>query len=359
MGHPYRNLEDYRFWRRSVSVTEPHAVDPVVMAKFRITRSDRVATAGSCFAQHISRRLSSIGFHFYIPESGSQLAPDERSRLGYGVFSARYGNIYTVGQLLQLFEEAMGIRAKSETAWLREDGRYVDPFRPNIDPAGFASPYVVSGLRNEHMEYVKQMFSNSDIFVFTLGLTECWVSKISGDIFPLSPGVSGGSYDPDLYSFVNNSINDVIADLRSFLFQLRSVNPRVRVLLTVSPVPLVATFENRHVLVSTTYSKSVLRVAAEMATNEFEWVDYFPSYEIITGNFNMGRYFEDDMREVNSAGVGHVMRCFLRNYISDPDNYSVLQDTQDNCHQCSVAHSKFSQMEEIICDEELIDKVSF
>ena len=38
--------------------------------------------------------------------------------------------------------------------------------------------------------------------------------------------------------------------MNDFLGSLSKVNPRVRVILTVSPVPLVATFENRHVLVS-------------------------------------------------------------------------------------------------------------
>jgi len=360
MIHPYRNLDDRQFWRRAITDTEPHAVDPVFTTKFRITQSELVATAGSCFAQHISRRLSSIGFNYYIPESGSDLAPGERSDRGYGVFSARYGNIYTVGQLLQLFEESIGIRAKSEGEWLREDGRYIDPFRPTIEPAGFDTPAAVLRAREEHMESVNQVFCNADIFVFTLGLTESWVSKSSGDIFPLAPGVAGGAYDSELYGFVNNSINDVVADLRSFLTQLKGVNPKVRVLLTVSPVPLIATFENRHVLVSTTYSKSVLRVAAEMAVNEFEWVDYFPSYEIITGNFNMGRYFEDDMREIKSTGVGHAMRCFLKNYIaeSNHDDYSSYKRDKPLQDDVSPA-AHFSQMEDVICDEELIEKVSF
>jgi hypothetical protein len=50
--------------------------------------------------------------------------------------------------------------------------------------------------------------------------------------------------------------------------------------------------------------------------SDFSWVDYFPSYEIVTGAFNLGRYFEDDLREVNGAGVGHAMRCLLKNYVA-------------------------------------------
>lgn len=359
MIHPYRDLADHQFWRKAIAATEPHAVDPVVSTKFSINKTERVATAGSCFAQHISRRLAAIGFNYYIPESGDELAPEVRSQHGYGVFSARYGNIYTVGQLLQLFEEAFGIRGKSEAPWQRDDGRFVDPFRPTIESAGFESPIAVLQARKEHLQYVQQVFLDADIFVFTLGLTESWISTSSGDIFPLAPGVAGGRYDPELYSFINNSIDDVVSALRSFLAQLKGVNPKVRTLLTVSPVPLIATFEKRHVLVSTTYSKSVLRVAAEMAMNEFDWVDYFPSFEIITGNFNMGSYFEDDMREINSTGVGHAMRCFLQNYIADSVQGESSAGGKDSFPLAVAKGVNSSFQEEIICDEEMIEKVSF
>lgn len=361
MTNPYKGLPAHHFWRRAISSVEPHAVDPVIDAKFRIDMSERVATAGSCFAQHISRRLSAIGFNYFVPESGDEFDLQERVARGYGVFSARYGNIYTVRQLLQTFEEAFGIRPKSEPAWLRADGRYVDPFRPGVEPAGFERSDDVAASRRTHIEHVKRMFLESDIFVFTLGLTESWVSSSSGDVFPLAPGVAGGAFDPEHHKFVNFDIDDVRSDLRSFLWQLKSVNPRVRVLLTVSPVPLIATFEKAHVLASTTYSKSVLRVAAEMAARESEWVDYFPSFEIITGNFSLGRYYEEDLREVNSMGVSHAMRCFLRNYITSSENDLLAKPgamADDQTREQAGAAAR-SRMDRVICDEELIEKISF
>src|SRR5690606_41235161 len=129
-----------------------------------------------------------------------------------------------------------------------------------------------------------------------------------------APGVSGGSHDPALHMFHNLDVNEVVADMEAFLAGLRRVNPGVRVMLTVSPVPLIATFEDRHALVATTYSKSVLRVAADMLYRAHEFVDYFPSYEIITGNYSDSAYYDNDYRSVNQVGVDHVMRCFLRHY---------------------------------------------
>jgi hypothetical protein len=304
--------------------------------------------------------LSAIGFNYFVPESGAELESHERTARGYGVFSARYGNIYTVRQLLQTLEEAFGVRPKSESAWLREDGRYVDPFRPSIEPAGFESPEDVIASRRAHMADVKRMFLESDIFVFTLGLTESWVSSVSGDVFPLAPGVAGGAFDPARHKFVNFDVDEVRSDLRSFLWQLKSVNPRVKVLLTVSPVPLIATFENSHVLASTIYSKSVLRVAAEAAKRESDWVDYFPSFEIITGNFSGASYYEEDLREINSTGVSHAMRCFLSNYIAsskaEPAEETAVASEDE---RREMAEAVRSRMDRVVCDEELIEKVSF
>ncbi len=86
---------------------------------------------------------------------------------------------------------------------------------------------------------------------------------------------------------------DVIADLAETVDCIRSKNVDACFIFTVSPVPLIATMEDRSVLASTTYSKSVLRVAAEEIAARYEGVAYFPSYEVITGNHARGRYFAD------------------------------------------------------------------
>jgi hypothetical protein len=104
---------------------------------------------------------------------------------------------------------------------------------------------------------------------------------------------------------------DVAADLTSFAESGSAASTLDgQLLLTVSPVPLVATYERRHVLVSTVYSKSVLRAAAGEAEKRFPFVHYFPAYAIITAPGQSERYFADDLRQVTKEGVAHVMRLF-------------------------------------------------
>jgi hypothetical protein len=351
--NPYTGLPRAQFWRRSVSTVERHLLDPVVSTKFTIGKDQKVATAGSCFAQHIARKLQATGFNYFVAEQPQGMSPEQARTMGYGVFSARYGNIYTARQLLQLYERAHGRFAPLEDHWLRPDGRFADPYRPNVEPGGFASLEALHDDRAVHLQHVRAMFRETDFFIFTLGLTEGWRSRRDGAVFPLAPGVTAGEYDESLHEFVNFDVAETIADFRSFLAALRAINPRIRVLLTVSPVPLIATYESTHVLTATTYSKSVLRVAADTLARELEWVDYFPSFEIITGSFNAGAYYQADAREVTDAGVAHVMRCFARHYLSDD---SALGKTSDGAGELESAAAVRSRAD-IVCDEEAIDQI--
>lgn len=78
-------------------------------------------------------------------------------------------------------------------------------------------------------------------------------------------------------------------------------------------------------MVSTTLSKAILRVAADKATRTLTDVHYFPSYEIITGNFNKCGYFEDDLRSVKPAGVAHVMSLFMRHGTTVTEDAEMLR----------------------------------
>lgn len=350
--NPYQGLPDYQFWRRSIERVVPDEVDPVVRGKFTLQKTDKVATAGSCFAQHISRTLSKNGFNYYVSETGTVDGIPPSEDRNFGVFSARFGNLYTTRQLVQLFDRAYGRFTPRDQAWLRPDGRYVDPFRPQVEPSGYASPDDVEADRSEHLKAVKDMFETLDIFVFTLGLTESWRDKRDGAVFPLAPGVVANGEDAGNYEFVNFQVDDVVNDMQLFIDRLLSVNPSARLVLTVSPVPLMATYEDRHVLVSTTYSKSALRAAADTLVRQNDVCDYFPSYEIITGNFNRGSYYDSDLRSIKEEGVSHVMRLFMKHYAgeagADPRPAPTPKINQEVMREARASA-------QVVCDEEALD----
>lgn len=60
-----------------------------------------------------------------------------------------------------------------------------------------------------------------------------------------------------------------------------------KIIVTVSPVPLQATFSGQDCVTANSYSKAVMRCAAEHLCRRFPGiVDYFPSYEmVLAGGF--------------------------------------------------------------------------
>lgn len=317
--HPYQQQPDHAFWRQAVSEAAARGignVDPVVVPRWRIGRHERIATAGSCFAQHVARHLRQAGVPPLVTEHAHPIVPPEVARqFGYGDFGARYGNVYTSRQLLQLLLRAFGEFTPADDAWQTPAGSWIDPFRPRVQPGGFASRAELVADRELHFDAVRRLFAQLDVFVFTLGLTETWASRHDGAVYPVCPGVLGGSFDPGQHELLNLDVDEVVADMARFVELLGYVNPNARMVLTVSPVPLVATAGNDHVMVATTYSKSVLRIAAEKLSRASDAIVYFPSYEIISGAFHRGRYFGPDLRDVTDEGVEHVMRLFLQHYL--------------------------------------------
>ncbi|MCC0003921.1 MAG: GSCFA domain-containing protein [Methylobacteriaceae bacterium] len=354
---PYSDLPDSSYWRRAVGGVAPEAIDPVVVAPFQIGARTKVAAAGSCFAQHIGRYLKAAGCAYLVTETAHPVMTEAAARaLNYGVYTARTGNIYTARQLRQLIERAYGRVQPADDIW-DEGGLFLDPFRPTIQPGGFNSRREFEIDRIRHFSAVRQAFETLDVLVFTLGLTEAWRSRVDGIVYPLCPGVSGGKFSPGAHEFVNFGVADVVDDLAAVLQALKAVNPPAKVILTVSPVPLAATAEPQHVLTSTVYSKSVLRVAAEMAAKAHENVAYFPSYEIVASGM-AGNYFAADRRSVTEAGVAHVMRIFAEHYLKGGAGGGAFAEIVRKAAGAVGPQARAAGLEAafaVMCDEEALD----
>lgn len=359
--HPYAIVKNHQMWRRAISEVKCADVDPVVDVPFGITRDTRIATAGSCFAQHIAKALERSGYSYFVTEQAPvEMSPDLAQARNYGVFSARYGNLYTARQLLQLIRRAYGEFAPLDSIWRRNDGRLIDPFRPQVEPDGFATEDELLSSREQHFGAVRRLVEEAEVFVFTLGLTEAWRRRSDGAVFPLAPGTAGGEFDIERYEFVNFRSPEVIGDMVSAITEMRRRNPGLRFILTVSPVPLIATAEmKRHVLTSTTYSKSVLRVAAEELSRTLGDVAYFPSFEIITGNFNRGAYYAENLRDVRIEGVEHVMRLFFNHFaVENWQADAAMPSGGSEAWTRDRVEAQIQSLYSVVCDEEAIERMA-
>lgn len=310
-ANPYVGLPADAYWKTGVAELNPLQIHGLWKPKFRVDPTGPIVTAGSCFAQHIGRALSARGYPWFDAEPApGWLSPEEAREFNYGIFSFRTGNIYTARTLLQWLRLAFGEMAEPEE-WWEKDGRIYDPLRPAIEPGGFEDVAEARASRRAVLVSIRRAVEEGRLFVFTLGLTESWYNARTGLEYALCPGTLAGRFDPELHQFRNHRHGDILSDMEAVLALLRARNPALQVLLTVSPVPLTATAGGQHVLSATSYSKSVLRGVAGELAEDHAFVDYFPSYEIITHPVFRGMFYAPNQRQVVPEGVEVVMARFF------------------------------------------------
>lgn len=265
-----------------------------------------------------------------------EFQPASAQRFNYGVFSARTGNIYTTSLLLQWVQWALGVKTPPDEVWKQGD-RFFDPFRPNVEPNGFESEDELFRSREETIKALGHVIRRSELFVFTLGLTESWSNASGGYEYPICPGTIAGEFDESEHVFCAQDFEKVTSNLTQVIELVHRANKNLKFLLTVSPVPLTATNSGDHVLVATSASKAILRAATESARRKFDFVDYFPSFEIINAPVFKGTFFQPNQRQVHEAGVSFVMDNFFR-ALELPE----VTDTPETSAQ------------DVVCEEELL-----
>ena len=267
-NNPYSTLRKEAFWRTAVADCNQFEIKGLWKPRFQIDPKMKVATFGSCFAQHIGRALAANGFQWMDAEPGPRgLSVENRKRFNYGIFSARTGNIYTTALLYQWLAWAVGIADVPTEVW-DHDGRFYDPFRPSIEPDGFASREELFQSRKITLKALNTIVQTCDVFVFTLGLTEAWVNNRKGYEYAVCPGTVAGSFDPSQHRFHNHDFTSIRSNLIEAVKLISERNHRARFLFTVSPVPLTATMSGEHVAVATMASKSILRAVAQDAISD-------------------------------------------------------------------------------------------
>lgn len=351
---PYENSKPSSFWKMSIANKSAFEIDEIYSKRFEISFEDKIATAGSCFAQNIQKYLKLSSYNLYeVEKAPLNLPKDLHASFGYSLFSARYGNIYTVAQLLQLILRSLSKQKITNNIW-RKDNRYYDAFRPNIEPLGFKNENELIESRMFHLSSVKKLFSNMDILVFTLGLTETWINKKDGTVYPIAPGIIAGKFDVNEYEFKNFSFDEIYKDflkVRETIKKIRDPQKKpTKFILTVSPVPLTATASDKHVLVASTYSKSLLRAVAGELYKNFDDVDYFPSFEIITNPASRGIFYDSNLRTVNVHGVETAMKSFFSEHQSNKDSSKLIEGeifTEEN--------KKMLAKIDNVCEEQVIE----
>jgi hypothetical protein len=263
--------------------------------KFTLSSAMKIFTLGSCFARNVEVALMEKGF-------------DVCTRTGDFPYPHGGLNRYNTPVMLHELELAIGERE----------------FQPDSIvslPRGFVdlTSHDAFGTFDEVVEYrakTTTLFSRikeADAVIITAGLAEVWYDKRFAQFTNIAPS-QAASIEPDRFQFSVLGFQTNLDALRKLINLIHGISPNSKILLTVSPVPLNATFVNRDVLISNAYSKSCLRAAVEEIYWEFDFVDYFPSYELVTLS-SPEIVWERDRRHVRAEFVNQIMDVFTSKYV--------------------------------------------
>ena len=152
--------------------------------------------------------------------------------------------------------------------------------------------------------------NSSDTFIITLGLSEVFKIKKSGNVVCTHPAYENTRSDGlRLVEFWNLTKEDNLKNLQKICSLVQENNPDANIIFTVSPVPLQRTFTEDPTDIANKKSKDKLLWAAKQVVSEFDNAYYFDSYEYAM-SLPAGRVFESDGRHITRKTVAEIMSRF-------------------------------------------------
>lgn len=253
-----------------------------------IAPSTKVVAFGSCFAANITKWLASRDFSV-LTKKEDNASSSYVVRFGEGMV-----NTFVI---LQQFEWALENRQPEGDLWHGYDAN-------------------AFGYDEQVRQDTRDMFMAADVFIITLGLSEIWYDEQTGGVFWRA--VPQDHYDPSRHKFRVSSVDENRRNIRAIYDIIRRHRPDAKVIFTLSPIPLVATFRPNSCMTSNSVSKSILRAALDEALreiNEPQVAFYWPSFEIVMDVFS-DRWMPD-RRHVKPKVLDFIMSLFMKTWCKD------------------------------------------
>lgn len=284
---------------------------PSVTPGFSIGADDTVYAIGSCFARNVEKALAGAGLRvlsreFDLGEIGESISE-----------GANFFNKYSIHSVL------------NETRWALErdtfpgadllyslgENRHVDA-QLGMGRLDFDADTIIA-FRHRYLDALAEV-READVIVLTLGYVETWFDTKLGLYLNVAPPMQAIKAEPARFEFRVLSYQDVLEGLEEFhALLMRHRTKPLKMLVTVSPVPLLATFRDMDVLVANAYSKSVQRAALDEFVRDKGNVDYFPSYEFVTLSNPTVAWSGHDYRHVSQDVINRIMDNVMANYLRD------------------------------------------
>ena len=289
-----RNTREFRTWFRGehtnynptlARLMSPEAVHEFVLHGWAppapaIHADTQVTAFGSCFAANISEWLSR-----------------RRYRVLNKAAEAKSAYVVACGEGMV---NSFVIRQQFEWAWENKD------FNQSLWHGYEAEDY---GYDPAVQAETRRIFDATDVFILTFGLSEVWYDEPTGEVFWRT--IPKDAYDPARHRFRVSSVEENKDNLRAIYRLIRKHRPDAKILFTLSPIPLIATFRDNSCITSNSVSKAVLRVAIDEVLREVGHegvLHYWPSYELVNDVFRAP--YKPDRRHPEGEVLSYIMTLF-------------------------------------------------
>lgn len=271
-----------------------HIIENYTNVEKIVNKSTKVSSIGSCFAEEILLWMKKNGFNVMEPEWGM-------------VYNPRNIRLIVEGGL-----EYAQFNPK-ERFWDFGDGDIRTPYiksSKELTPIKLGSS-LEQARKNEAILFNKfgKVFREVETLIITLGQTEYWATEKEYPFYAAPwTGIERGIFNHKAY---NLSHAEVKADLDVIVDLLKKHNPSINILISISPVPLVASvLEGNSAYIAAGRAKSILHSATLEVVEQWKNVYYMPSYEVVTSSPQT--MFKSDGRHVLESAVVTIMETFQR-----------------------------------------------
>ncbi|MBV8976021.1 MAG: GSCFA domain-containing protein [Alphaproteobacteria bacterium] len=306
---------------------------PSFLPRFRLVPGEKIFTIGSCFARNIERALLQRGFD--VVSAKVKWPEGVRDTVENGVLN-NFGVPSIENELRWALDKDHPFdpdRHLMEVA----SGRFVDPHIP-MRPG----PRERALLMRQTATEVTRRVVECRVVVMTLGLSEVWFDVETATYLNRAPPRRLVERIPERFELHVLDHDETLRALEATIALLKAHCPsQQRILLTVSPVPLGTTHTAGDAIVANSYSKSVLRTAAEHVAARHAHIDYFPSYESVMLS-DRSQAWMDDQIHVQPAliqlNVARMLEAYLPSSEADAaaDIPARLKEAQEEAQARNV-----------------------
>ena len=292
---------------------------PLLSYSFQLEHSDQVVCMGSCFAEHMASRLQNYQFQ---------------------VCQNPFGILYNPVSLFESIEHLLNKRSWNSED-LFEDQEKWHSFSHHSRFSHPQQDKILESINARLQEGAKDI-KKAKLLILTFGTAFVFKHITQQKIVGNCHKLPAAQFEKSMLS-----PEAIFESGSKVLKALQTENPDLQILLSVSPI--------RHIkegLIENQRSKASLHLAVAQFCKQYDFVHYFPAYELLQDDLRDYRFYEEDLLHPNKMAVDYIWNYFSESFFeaSTLAINTILDKIQSACnhrpfHPQTTAHQLFLQQQ--------------